>query len=265
MSRPCNWVLPAAFHAQPKLPYTCLCKLEGTPEIPTGGHCTGTVTFQTCASSSRSLWCHVQCQHVHWPCLAQQWNQPWGDFSECYRPHSCQHIPKLPLPDAFGKCRESAQGLDGGRRKRRKKRQKWEKEVGQNREGRSRAWLRDKGRKHHIALIGREDELVIIFNLPLSFAFPETWYCLHTIPSCSRLIYRHPQHLAQACSLAQAFPFSSSCLQSSLLTIGACGCSLGACSVSSWRSPAAQSLEPGYCHHHALFYTCLLSWFPKCL
>lgn len=48
-------------------------------------------------------------------------------------------------------------GTGWERRERRKNSQKWEKEVGQDREGRSRAWLRDKGRKHHIAFMGRED------------------------------------------------------------------------------------------------------------
>lgn len=56
----------------------------------------------------------------------------------------------------------------------RKKSQKLEKKVRQGREVRSMFWFRDKGRKHHKILMGREDELVIIFNFRPLFAFPET-------------------------------------------------------------------------------------------
>lgn len=55
VSRPCNWLLPAPFHTQHKLPNTCLCKREGTLGNPSWGHCSGTVTFQFCASSCRTL------------------------------------------------------------------------------------------------------------------------------------------------------------------------------------------------------------------
>lgn len=60
-------------------------------------------------------------------------------------------------------CRDHANQLDGRRRKGRKKSQKWEKKVRQGKEIRSMVWLRDKGRKHHKNLMGREEESVI-FN-----------------------------------------------------------------------------------------------------
>lgn len=119
-------------------------------------------------------------------------------------------------------------------------------EVAQDREKRSRIWLRDKGRKYHEALIGRG--LISTFNLPFSFAFPETWHCFLTIPSCSKLIYRCPQHLAQAWSLIQTFLCSPSCLQPFLPLTRAWGCSLGPCSIPSRGSPTVQSLELGHCH-----------------
>jgi len=46
-------------------------------------------------------------------------------------------------------------GTGWGRRK--KKSKKWEQEVGQDREGRSRTWFRGKGRKHHKAFMERKD------------------------------------------------------------------------------------------------------------
>lgn len=45
----------------------------------------GTVTFQSCVSPSRAL-----------------------------RAYTCQRIPELPLPDAFGKWSTHADGEDGG-------------------------------------------------------------------------------------------------------------------------------------------------------
>lgn len=114
--RPCNWFLPAPFHAQPELPNTCLHKLEGTLGNPRHSDlpilC---IPFQGTV---------VMPWHTHWPWLAQQWNKAWVGSGEGYRPHSCQHMARLLLPGTLVNAQyvqRQCIGLDEGRRKVRKR------------------------------------------------------------------------------------------------------------------------------------------------
>lgn len=101
VSTPCNWLLPAPFHAQHKLPNTCLqtWRHSGKSQLgPLHRHSDLPILCIFLQGTGVMPW------HTHWPRLAQQWNKAWVGSSEGYRPHSCQGIPRLPLPGTFSKC-----------------------------------------------------------------------------------------------------------------------------------------------------------------
>lgn len=151
-------------------------------------------------------------------------------------------------------------GTWSGRKTRRKKSPKWEKEPGQGREGRSRAWLRYMRQKHHTALIRREDELVTFSDFTLFSFLSWKQTLLHAILYSSDLIYRHSApctSLLLRQRLSFSPPLGSGSPSQPLLLVLVPPPAEGAelWSHLSWR----------HCHHHALLYTYTLLWFPKCL
>lgn len=180
----CSCLLPAAFKLSPSYHMLVSASLQVGREIWTGGHCRDTVTFQG---------------------RVQQWDKAGGDFTE--RPHTQHSVPRLPLPGVFGTWPAHAETMQtswmsgGGRGGSKVKNGR--KKVRQGKEIRSMVWLREKGRKHHKNLMGREEESVIFnFHPPFCLSWDLTLPLYHLV-----LLQPHLQTSPTPCKSCTGFHF----------------------------------------------------------